>query len=319
MSSIYKKYNVAIIGSGQIVSGYDAPSDVNIFTHCHALLNHPRFNLLGVFDSNAKVLKKASEKWEFKPVYNFEELLLQKPDIILIAVPDEFHASYLMKVIEYNPLMVICEKPLTTSLAESNKIVELYKEKSIQLVVNYQRRFDKDINDLKQNFGSGKLGEFLTGSVIYSKGLLHNGSHAIDLLRYLFGNVNKFERFSVCYDFISTDPSISGRLVFSVGEVFLLIGNEKYYSIFEIDLLFEKARYKFTNSGLDIEIYYVENDLVFENYKALMLKEKRPSTLNKALSLMWDDVAYTLCNNLKMRNSAYEALQSQILCNELMN
>lgn len=314
-----RKYNIGIIGSGQIVSGYDFPDDENIFTHCHALLNHPRLNLVGVYDIETKKLQDASIKWGFNPVYSIEELFLHKLDIVLIAVPDEFHASYLMMVAKYCPLMVICEKPLTTSLEESKKIVTLYKENGIQLFVNYQRRFDKDINNLKCSFENGNLGLFLTGSVVYSKGLLHNGSHAIDLLRYIFGNVVKSEKFSTCYDFISTDPSISGRLEFSFGEVFLLIGNENFYSTFEIDLLFEKARYKFTNSGLDIEIYLVENDPVFENYKALILKEKRSSTLNKALRLMWDEVANSLSNNIEMRNSAEEALQSQILCDELIN
>jgi len=48
------------------------------------------------------------------------------------------------------------------------------------------------VTELKRKFEVGGLGKFLRGTAYYSKGLMHKGSHAIDLLRFIFGDAKCF-------------------------------------------------------------------------------------------------------------------------------
>ena len=44
------KYSVAIIGAGKIASGYDAPGDIYVQTHAHAIQKSEYFRLRGFYD-----------------------------------------------------------------------------------------------------------------------------------------------------------------------------------------------------------------------------------------------------------------------------
>ena len=92
-----KKYSVAIIGAGLISSEFDKPSQKTYLTHCHSICDIDNLNPIGIFDIDSKKVNRASKKWSIKPFFNLENLLKNNPDIILLAVPDEFHFEYLIK------------------------------------------------------------------------------------------------------------------------------------------------------------------------------------------------------------------------------
>ena len=312
-----KKYKVLIIGAGRISSGYDNPNSRGVLTHCHALLNNNRFIVLGFYDSDFGIAKKAALKWNTKKFDSIEECRKADPDIVLICTPDGVHAQYLDMVVEWRPKMVICEKPLTNNLKESIRIVSLYELSSITLMVVYQRRYDRDINTIRKKIISGEFGKFLTGTLLYSKGLLHNGSHGIDLLNFLFGEVMRCEFHSKRNDFNEFDPSISARLTFECGDIILLNGDERSHSLFEVDLIFQNKRIKLLDSGFSIELHDIVPDPMFEGYRNLSRRLKRKSTLNNSLAIMWDRVADSIDTGISLPTSAREALKTQIICNEL--
>lgn len=95
-----------------------------------------------------------------------------------------FHAKVLEEVAKFKPKMVIAEKPLTATYEEAKMVFDLYKNR-IPLTVNYSRRFLKEFQDLKSEIQS--FGKFLKGTGYYGKGILHNGSHMIDILRFRSG------------------------------------------------------------------------------------------------------------------------------------
>ncbi|MCX6723043.1 MAG: Gfo/Idh/MocA family oxidoreductase, partial [Candidatus Staskawiczbacteria bacterium] len=112
-----------------------------------------------------------------------------QPDIVSICVPDGQHFLILKKIIKYKPKLVICEKPITTKIVDTEKIIKLYKKNKISVLVNYSRRFDVVIQQLKKDLSENKYGRVVSASGIYSKGILHNGSHLIDLASFLFGKI----------------------------------------------------------------------------------------------------------------------------------
>ena len=78
--------------------------------------------------------------------------------------------------------------------------------------MNYTRRFVPEIRSIREAIKSGNYGAFLTGTGYYGKGLLHNGSHMVDLLQFLVGEVGKVAKVSEIVDFYDHDPSVSALL-----------------------------------------------------------------------------------------------------------
>ncbi|MCX7144311.1 MAG: Gfo/Idh/MocA family oxidoreductase [Proteobacteria bacterium] len=283
-----KTFKVLVLGAGRIASGYDSFESTDVLTHCTTAF------------------------------FDLDDCRKQEPDIVVICTPDHTHASFLESILDWRPLLVVCEKPLTVTLNESERLIGKYEVAQVPLAVVYQRRYDHDINRMREMIHSGALGAFLVGTLLYSKGLLHNGSHGLDLLIYLFGNILHAEYHSHRVDYSQSDPTVSGRLRFDYGDVYLLAADERCHSLFELDLVFEKGRFRLLDSGLTIEVQHVIADPVFPGYKALLPADKRPSTLNRALYSMWDRIAACLDTNTPLPTNAREALLSQKVCTELL-
>lgn len=307
-------YKVGIIGAGRIASGFDEPGAARILTHAHAVSRQPDMVLTGFYDIDPEVSRSAAAKWGGTPFDSLDALLADAADLVIIAVPDPFHEIYLNAVAEHAPRLVICEKPLTHDLASARAIVRLFAERKIPLLVNYQRRFDTDVVDLARRIRYGELGRPLGGTLLYSKGTKHNGSHAVDLLRYLFGEPTRFQAFAKVVDFSEEDPTVSGRIEFPSIAVNLQAADERIFSIFEIDLLFEAGRYRFTHSGLDVEISLPKPDPVFAGYCELSVIQARCSGLANSLANLMASAASYLAGGALPSNTAADALATQEVC-----
>lgn len=315
------KYGVVIIGAGRISSGFDAPGESHYLTHCHVLRDHPAFEILGMFDSDPHVLSLACNKWGVPPLASLGRAIDLGGDIILICTPDDAHAESLSGVLSASnkPKLVVCEKPLTADLLESKNIIDQYELSRIPIEVGYQRRYDLDISLMIKKINDGSLGKFIAGAMIYSKGILHNGSHGVDLLRYIFGEVVGVEVFGGRVDWREHDPTLDGMLRFHNGSVHLIAGDERHHSLFEIDLIFSNARYQLVDSGLKLSISSVKEDPFFPGYKILNSDEVRPSTLNYSLYAMWDHYAKALNGGEKFLSSGINALRTQEICTQLIS
>jgi predicted dehydrogenase len=259
----------------------------------------------------------AAAKWGVQS-HRSLETLIQRSDMIVVAVPDDTHEKYLRIVVEYSPRLVICEKPLTQDIESALSVVQLFSERRIPLLVNFQRRFDPTVIELKRRIFNKELGRIIGGTVWYSKGTKHNGSHAVDLLRFLFGEPSQLSTYAHTIDFTENDPTVSGRIDFSLFSINLIAVDERLFSIFEIDLVFEKARYRFTHSGLEFEIHEPQKDPVFDGYSELALVHTGMTGLSSSLkSLMNVSADYLDGGNLPT-NTADDALKTQEICNKLV-
>ena len=59
--------------------------------------------------------------------------------------------------------------------------------KDIHVAVNYFRRWNPSLKKIYENFKEEKYGKVISVNCVYTKGLLVNGSHMIDLLCWFFG------------------------------------------------------------------------------------------------------------------------------------
>lgn len=316
MSKIYK---TVIIGCGAIAGGYDSLQNKDILTHAHAISLHKRTALNGVYDILYKKAVIFAKKWRSRAYFSLNTLFKEiKPDIVYICVPDDKHTEVLQTVLQYRPRIVVCEKPLGVDVKSANKIVRDYKKQRVGLTVNYIRRFDTAISDIKYHLLRGDYGQFINGSIIYTKGILHNGSHAIDLLHYLFGEITSFKILKRTNDYLKADPTLDAFLEFNNIAIHLIAGNERQYSIFEADFLFNKARIRLEEFGFKIIRQNIRLDPIFSGHKDLGKRIIKYTSLNTALLNLVNNVVGYLDKKEKLLCSGEEALITQETCFKLL-
>lgn len=314
-----KEYNSLIIGAGQIGAGYDDKQSLNILTHAHAYLVHPGFNLVGFVDTDSQKVRDAADKWDCDYFASISEAFEKhRIDVVSVAVSDENHYNVLMELLNYSFLFVFCEKPIAANVLEAEEIIDKYKNKNIDIAINYSRRFVPEIELIKKENTSKRYGEFISGSGFYGKGIMHNGSHMIDLLHYLIGDiVNTFPIDSFC-DYFPTDPSVSALLTFANKQHFYLKAIDcALFTIFEIDLLFDRSRLRIINSGFNIEKYHIEESSVFRGYKQLVRKDEITTTFGKSIYYAIDNIFQFLNNGDPIKCSAVDGLKAMKICSQL--
>jgi hypothetical protein len=151
-------------------------------------------------------------------------------------------------------------------------------------VVNYSRRFVPEFERMRNDIHHGIYGSYVSGTGIYGKGINHNGSHLIDLLRYFIGEIQDSHLIDYSFDFYDDDPSASVILTLDNNKKFYLQHIDcNLFSIFEIDMFFEKKRIRMQNSGFVMESYDVTGSNIFAGYKNIVKTEENRTSLGKAM------------------------------------
>ena len=246
-------YRVAIIGAGRIGAMMDDPSSPHILTHAHGYKACDGFEVVGFVDQELAKAEAASARWGGAAFKGVEELFeTQAIDVVSICLPDDLHYATLLALAKKPIKFIFLEKPAVTTTAEADVVRTLYSELPTRVQVNYTRRFVPEIRRIREAIKSGNYGAFITGTGYYGKGLLHNGSHMVDLLQFLVGEVGKVAKVSETVDFYDHDPSVSALLTMCSGGVFYLshIDSRKFH-VFELDLTFERKRIRIRDLGTD--------------------------------------------------------------------
>ncbi len=245
-------HRAAIIGAGGIGCGQDGPDTSAILTHAHGILLNARLELTALVDTNADTAAKEGERWGAKAYTDIDAMFAEtKPDIVVIATPDDTHAQMLDYVLTQTPKLVVLEKPVATNDAEADRLRALRTK--IPVIVNFRRRFDPIVAGLADALRRGEHGRILSAHGTYVRGILHNGSHMLDLARLLFGEIRSAtpDSSSVIRDFPEGLPTIGGTAVFERCPEFHLTpadGRERF--IFELEIGTEKKHFHFTDEGM---------------------------------------------------------------------
>ncbi|KAJ9258503.1 hypothetical protein DTO271D3_5607 [Paecilomyces variotii] len=141
---------------------------------------------------------------------DFDELLEKEKDLqaIVIASATSVHAEQAIKAINKG-LHVLCEKPLSTNIEESQKVVDAYHESlktrpNQKVICGFSRRFDASYRDAFEKLQSGLIGRpsvfrsqtcdkldpsgFFVEYAQFSGGIFVDCSiHDIDLALWFFG------------------------------------------------------------------------------------------------------------------------------------
>ncbi len=312
-----EKYNVLIIGAGSIGALFDTPESNKVLTHAHAFTKHKGFNLLGFVDADVEKTRKALSLWGGIGFKNIEEAFdCGRVDVAVVAVPDEYHYAVLKKLSHFPLQVIFTEKPITRTLEEAKDIIRIFRERHIGVAVNYTRRYVPEFDKIRNDIQKGVYGDYLTGTGYYGKGIMHNGSHLIDLLRFFIGEIKATKPIDSVSDFYQDDKSVSAALTLENNRHFFLQSVDcRMYTMFEIDLLFERKRIKIVDLGFKIEEFDVLDSEVFKGYKNIVKTVEKGTSLEYSLFNAAENIYNNLTNGQDLKctdEDGYKALRTCI-------
>jgi predicted dehydrogenase len=123
---------------------------------------------------------------------DYRDMLEQEiPDIVSVCTTARIRSQILIDVARSGAKAIWAEKPISLSLEEADEMIQVCDELGVKVAVNTARRYNPYFAETRRKIDAGELGEILQVNVHGQCGLSHNGSHAIDALRYLAkgGNV----------------------------------------------------------------------------------------------------------------------------------
>lgn len=238
----------AVVGAGLIGAQLDEPGTHEPLTHAGGY-RAAGFELVGIADS-AQDARDRAKRWDCVVYADLDEVMrLGRPDVVSLAVPTDQRAALLQRALAYQPRAVIAEKPLASASAEGERIVRSYRDAGIPLIVNYTRRFVPAWQRLRGR-------EAMTATIRYAKGIRHNGTHAIDLCRMLFGECTGGEALARKHDHWPDDPTVSAFLQFErCPEVFLQALDERCFTLFEADIVYRTSRVIVDSDGRRLRLF----------------------------------------------------------------
>jgi len=207
------KIRIGYIGTGQIGQFLDGgPYNGMAWRHAKAA---KEFDEVEVFAGSSRKQKNVDafcREWGAPHAFtDYRDLLaLPELDLVVICTPCGTHADIIVDAARAGK-HVIVEKPIDVNLAKIDAAIAACREAGVKLQVGFGRRFAAGIRPLKQAIDEGKMGrmalvhatcqrdrppEYFTDSswrgTWAGEGggcLMNQGSHVIDLMLYLCGDV----------------------------------------------------------------------------------------------------------------------------------
>ena len=261
-----------LIGCGNIGALYDF-NDVEEKVLSHAKAYHLLKNKidLTITDNDSNKINLVKNKYHFKSLN--EDLKFNSFDIISLTTPTVTHFDYLKKMMEQNVPLIFCEKPIAVSIDELIELQRIRKYSKSKIVVNFIRRFNPNYIFLKEYISKTESNEkLISGTIKYCRGFLNNGSHALDIILFLFQQTISLSDLQISnkvYDTFDTDPTLSGSFTFNNSTINLVGLTDISYSIFEIELFFKDKIIQIANSGNEIKVLEYKTE-----FNQLILNDK---------------------------------------------
>jgi predicted dehydrogenase len=315
---------VLIVGCGRIAGGFDRGSleAGASYSHAGAYCKSDKFELSACVDPDDQVREQFMNKWGILEGYRtLNEAKNSKKyfDVISICTPTPFHEDSIAVAVDFAPKLIFCEKPLGLAYDSAKNIVEICSRSGIRLAVNFSRRWDLTIKNLKIEIENEKWGKLRAISGSYCKGLINNGAHMIDLLGYLVGKLDVEYVGAGINDFSQNDLSRPFVLKAGSTPIFINCVNGSDYSMFETQFFFSKATIEMKDGGLRWLYRYVEDDPIFTGYRKIALGELRQGHYSSAFDLAVENIYCNIHADELLASDGISALTTQSICDQILN
>ncbi len=170
-------YRVGIIGCGWVSTGH-----MNGYGATQAT------QVVAAADTDPERLRKFSEEYGVDRLYaDYVEMLRQEHlDIVSVCTWPELHCEMTVEAARWGVKGILCEKPMSLSLFDANRMVEACDRGHCRLVICHQRRFEDRYVKAKDLLDNGEIGELLRAEVY--QGDIFTDDHGIDLIRFYTGD-----------------------------------------------------------------------------------------------------------------------------------
>lgn len=191
-----KIYRAALIGCGSMGS-YCMDELVGLtsrmllpYGHAEILKTHAQTELVAGADPHPGRLNDFGKRWEVSGLYtDYREMLeKERPEIVSIASPPDFHAEQVIACAQAGVKGIFCEKPLTPTLRQADAMLRACDDNGVKLAINHTRRGDPFMHTARRLVEEGELGKLLSITVTWSGRLFLSGTHSYDIANYFAGD-----------------------------------------------------------------------------------------------------------------------------------
>ena len=286
------RFTAIVIGCGKIGFGN---KKYFIEGHAYNYFQNKNISLVCGIDKNKSTLKDFSNTFKCDTSNNISNVLDKyKTDIISVCTPDKTHFKVINLILssEHKPSIIFLEKPCFQNMKEFNIILKKIKTTKTEIIVNHSRRFNQNFLKLKNMIKKNYFGKFLSSQSIYYNGWLHNATHCVDDLLFLFNNSLKVNQISKTLFFTDKKDETFDVVLKSTDNKknMLFLGvDQKYYQIFDTELRFEKYRISIDNFGHNFFIQKKIKNKLNENIlsdKKILFKKNKISNMENSIQII---------------------------------
>ena len=258
------KIKIALIGLGRIAQKAYLP----------ILANHSKIDPI-LCSRNTHTLNILSNQFRINKTYsNLEELILTKPDAAMVHSSTESHVPIISKLLKAK-IPVFVDKPLSYSLEECERILEIASKNKLPLYLGFNRRFAPLIKSLTEvpnpiQISWQKNRVNLAGDPRVF--IFDDFIHVIDSLRFLgkgaIQNINVVSQ-------VKDEKLENIHVQWQQGETFLFGGMNRISGITEERIDFYSKGNKYVINDLNTGIHFTEkeeNILKFDNWESTLYK-----------------------------------------------
>jgi predicted dehydrogenase len=175
-----RRYRAAVIGCGKMARG-----------HAHAFVTSDRVDLVACADVSEAAREGFAREFSIPANYEDPAEMLQRehPDIVSVCTWPPLHAELTELAFANGVKAVWSEKPMAVHLSEADRMVDAAAAAGGVLVINHQRRYIQAYNQARDLIAEGAIGDLTQITGICGGDALTDGTHLIDMTRYLNNGV----------------------------------------------------------------------------------------------------------------------------------
>lgn len=262
-----KTYRAAVIGLGRMGSTFDDEIKQGgqfFMPYCHGptYAASPQTELVAGADPHAEQGAIFADRWglEQKQIYaDYRDMLeAERPDFVSLCTTARHRANIMIDAANAGVKAIWAEKPFTLSLSEADEVLEICNRKGVAIAVNCSRRYNVFFTETRRMVEEGELGDILQITAYAQCNLSHNGSHALDTMRYLaggdvewvFGEMESDEKAAADEDLMG-----NGYLAFDNGVRGFLRGTPTGAAPWEFDVIGTEGRVRSLAQGMETQYY----------------------------------------------------------------
>jgi predicted dehydrogenase len=294
---------VAIIGCGQIGARWDQPGSAHALTHAAAFTRHPGSRVVAFCDADASRAQQAVARWGGGQAFSEARTMFETQDIdvAVVASASVARAAAITPALAAGVKLLVIEKPLATTLAESRQLAAAIAETRTPTLVNYSRHWDPAMQQIRDRLASGEWGTVQRLVGHYGKGLSNNGSHLIDLAGLLCDAQPLRARalgsplpLSESAWSEGADPALDAQVIFRDDrgrevQLDMLGTDQSAFTCFELRIVARDALCEIALGGRRITCTAIADDPNFAGYRIPGVPAALPARYLEAMDRMADE------------------------------